>query len=248
MRIIALGQPTAADWSTLRSQMADVVVGRKPADSAMWQGFLRPLDPRWQPLSPSQISCSSFLLAPYHKNEQKNFEDNIAAGIANLETHCSQVSDDACRVLFLRLSASASLPECAKWANKYFELYPNTNVEMIMLYQAAQPLLRAGLRPKYQAWRDGGASPRGFHMEALVGKMEMQPTRLIMTNGAAIMDLGGRYMFQRSEIYRYYDPQKGQRDAVLSNPAPGIFINAVFGNGGTLKMKRSPESRLFLLP
>jgi hypothetical protein len=159
------------------------------------------------------------------------FEDKIAAGIANLEKHCSQVSDDVCRVLFLRLSASATLPECAKWAGEYFELYPDTNVEMIMLYQAAIAVDMAKdtsqlshyympvYGPKYQAWRDGGASPRGFHMETLVGKMETKPTRLIMTNGTATMDLSGHYMFQRSEIYRYYDPQKGQRDAVLSNPA-----------------------------
>jgi nucleotidyltransferase/DNA polymerase involved in DNA repair len=56
--------------------------------------YLRPLDPRWQPLSPSHVSYSFLLLAPYHKNEQKNFEDKVAAGIANLEKHCSQVAPD----------------------------------------------------------------------------------------------------------------------------------------------------------
>ena len=85
-------------------------------------------------------------------------------------------------------------------------------------------------------------------MESLVGNIEQKPTRMIMTNGTDTMDLSGRYMFQRSEIYRYYDLQKGQREAVLSNPAPGVFINAVFANGGALKMKRPPESRLLLLP
>ena len=79
---------------------------------------------------------------------------------------------------------------------------------------------------KYPAWRDGGSSPRGFAMEALVGRIEAKPTRMIMTNEAASMDLSGRYMFQRSEIYRYYDLQKGRLDTVLSNPAPCVFINA----------------------
>jgi hypothetical protein len=260
VRIMAVGQPTAADWSTLRSQMADVVARRKPTDGELWQGSWRLLDPKWRPLSPSHISYSFLLLAPYHKNEQKNFEDKIAAGIANLEKHCSVVPEDVCRMLFLRLSASASLPDCARWAQEYFDLYPDTNVEMIMLYQATIAVDRAKdtsqlshygvpvFGPRYQAWRDGGASPRNVLMEALVGKIESRPTRLIMTNGAAEMDMSGRYMFQRSEIYRYYDPQKGQVDAILSNPAPGIFINAVFGDGGALKMKRPPESRLLLLP
>jgi hypothetical protein len=51
VRIMALKQPTTADWSTLRGQIADVVAGNKPADSAAWQGFRRDLDPRWRPLS-----------------------------------------------------------------------------------------------------------------------------------------------------------------------------------------------------
>jgi hypothetical protein len=260
IRMIALGQPTAADWSTLRGQMADLVAGRKPADSPMWQGYFRPLDPRWQPLSPSHTSYSFVLLAPYQKNEQKNFEDKIAAGIANLEQHCSRVQAGECRMLFLRLSASASLPDCAKWARDYFDQYPDTNVEIIMLYQAAIAVdmtkdttqlthcFMPVYGPRYPAWRDGGPSPRGFAMESLVGNIEQKPTRMIMTNGTDTMDLSGRYMFQRSEIYRYYDLQKGQREAVLSNPAPGVFINAVFANGGALKMKRPPESRLLLLP
>jgi len=81
-----------------------------------------------------------------------------------------------------------------------------------------------------------------------VGNIEMAATRMVMTNGTAQMDLSRAYVYQRSEINRYYDPQKGQTDAVLSNPAPGVFINAVFGNGLALKMKRPPEARLLLLP
>ena len=79
--------------------------GRRRVDSEMWQGYLQPLDLGWRPLSPSHISYSLVLLAPYHRHEQKNFEDRIAAGIANLEQHCSRVQPDECRMLFLRLPA-----------------------------------------------------------------------------------------------------------------------------------------------
>jgi hypothetical protein len=170
------------------------------------------------------------------------------------------VASDVCRVLFMRLSASASLPECEKWAKEYFDVYPDTHVETIVLYQAAvtTDLIRGTSQishyyvpvhgPKHQAWREGGKSPRGFSLETLVGNIEMTATRMVMTNGTAQMDLSRAYVYQRSEINRYYDPQKGQTDAVLSNPAPGVFINAVFGNGVALKMKRPPEARLLLLP
>jgi hypothetical protein len=260
VRIMALSQPTAADWKVLRGQIGDMVTGRKPADNPVWQGFLRRLDPSWRPLSSAHKSYAFLLLAPYHKNEQKNFEDKIAAGIANLEKHCSQVASDVCRVLFMRLSASASLPECEKWTKEYYGLYPATNVEVIVLYQAAVTTdLSKGTSqishyyvsvqgPKYQAWRDGGTSPRVFSLETLVGNIETKATRMVMTDGTIQMDLNRAYVYQRSEINRHYDPQKGQTDAVLSNPAPGVFINAVFGNGLALKMKRPHEARLLLLP
>jgi hypothetical protein len=128
---------------------------------------------------------------------------------------------------------SASIPDCAQWAREYFDQYPNTNVEVIVLYQAALAVDTAKdttqlthhfvpvFGPKFAAWRDGGASPRRFSINSLVGKIEMNPTRLIMTNGATTMPMPAGYMFQRSEIYRYYDPQKGPHNAVISNPAPG---------------------------
>jgi hypothetical protein len=54
-------------------------------------------------------------------------------------------------------------------------------------------------------------------------------------------------MFQKSEVFRYYDPSKGPANAVLSNPAPGVFVNAVIGD--TALAMRAPEtSRLLLLP
>ena len=104
---------------------------------------------------------------------------------------------------------SASIPDCAQWAREYFDQYPNTNVEVIVLYQAALAVDTAKdttqlthrfvpvFGPKFAAWRDGGASPRRFSINSLVGKIEMNPTRLIMTNGATTMPMPAGYMFQR---------------------------------------------------
>lgn len=92
----------------------------------------------------------------------------------------------------LRLSASASIPDCAQWAREYFDQYPNTNVEVIVLYQAALAVDMAKdttqithhfvpvFGTKYAAWRDGSAAPRRFSINSLVGKIEMNATRLIM--------------------------------------------------------------------
>jgi hypothetical protein len=73
--------------------------------------------------------------------------------------------------------------------------------------------------PKHQAWRDGGKSPRGFSLETLVGNTETTAMRMVMMHGTAQMDLIRAYVYKRSEINRYYDPQKGQTDAVLESRA-----------------------------
>jgi hypothetical protein len=62
-----------------------------------------------------EFGLSVVHMAPWRRwkatwNEQKNFEDKIGAGLANLEKHCSQVPADVCRMLFLQLSVSVSLP------------------------------------------------------------------------------------------------------------------------------------------
>ena len=88
---------------------------------------------------------------------------------------------------------------------------------------------------------NGGAAPRRFSINSLVGKIEMNAKRLIMTNGVTIMPMPAGYMFQRSEICRYNDPQKGQHNGVISNPAPGAFINAVSRPGPALTMIASPD-------
>lgn len=136
--------------------------------------------------------------------------------------------------------------------------FGNTNVEMIVLYQAALAVDMARdttqlthhfvpvLGPKYAAWRDGG-SPRLQHQFA-DRKDRDERYAADHDERVTIMPMPAGYMFQRSEIYRYYDPQKGEHNGVISNPAPGVFINAVSRPGPALTMMASPDSRLLLLP
>ena len=85
---------------------------------------MEPLPAEWDPLSPRHLSKVFILGAPFHPNEQKNFEENIRKGVANMEKHCANVGPDVCRTLFLRVSATASMQECVKWTNDYFGQYP----------------------------------------------------------------------------------------------------------------------------
>lgn len=258
MFIEALRRPTSGDWLTLHRQVQDMFSGESPEESDAWQGRVEPLPAEWSPLSSRHLSYGFMLLAPFHQNEQKNFEENIRKGIANLEKHCPVVGQDVCRTLFLRLSATASMSHCAKWATDYFAQYPETTVELVILYQAvpAVDLTKQTTAithfmipvqgPNFHHWKGGGSS-RNFTMHSFVGTIQSKPTKLVLHDGVRTIPIDGSYMFQKSEIFRYYDPSKGPVNAVVSNPASGVFVNAVIGDMA-LAMRAPETSRLLLLP
>jgi len=198
------------------------------------------------------------IAAPYHANEQNNFFDNIRKGIANLQKYQSNVSANVCRTLILRLSATASIGKCVEWAKKYFEDLPNTQVELILLYQAVPAAnLADGTTaithyraivsgPNFAKWQAGGPARR-FVIRSLVGTVAVEPVRQIMTDdaGTTQIPIDGMYIFQKGDIYRYY---AAGSSAILSSPAPGILIHAVIGDFAPLQMIAPPNAELLLLP
>jgi hypothetical protein len=259
MRAIALRHPSSADWAVLKRQLRDISSGKQPEDSPAWEAIIEPLPAEWSPLSPNHLSYGFILAAPFHPNEQKNFEDSIRKGITNMEKNCTTVAPDVCRTILLRLSATASMPECAKWANDYFAQYPDTNVELIMLYQAVPAMdLRNNttpithfflpvLGPHFARWQAGRRSRR-FAIHPLIGAVQINPTGMVLLDGVKEIPFDGHYVFQKAEVFHYYDPAKGSVTANLSNPAPGVFHHAVIGDLAPLGMRASEDGRLLLLP
>jgi hypothetical protein len=223
----------------------------------VWRGQARFLG-EYAPLSLRHLSYSLVIAAPFHQNEQNNFNDNIRKGIANLAKHQPVAKDDVCRALMLRLSASASLPECEKWAHDYFRAWPNTCVELIILYQVLPTTnLQQGTTtithycvmvqgPGYARWRRGH-SERGLAIRSLIGQVTARAPRLVMTQGKNIVsELPAHYMFQQATIYRYHEPQIGV-NVEFSRPAPNVHINAVIGDL-CLEPIAPPDPELLLLP
>jgi hypothetical protein len=135
-RIIATAYPSEADCRQLQDRMDGIVAGTNRPMDGIWNGSLPPLPPIYAPLSARHLSYMSLIFAPYHQNEQNNFYENIRKGIANLERHHAAVPDHVCRTLMLRVSASASVSKCVEWAQTYFNDFPETAIELILLYQA----------------------------------------------------------------------------------------------------------------
>lgn len=256
MRAISQRHPTTADWAALRGHVREFPSGKPPEESPVWAGCVDPLPAEYSPLSSKHVSYAFILTAPFHPNEQKNFQDNIRKGIANMEKHCAAVAPDVCRTLLMRLSATASMPDCEKWANDYFVQYPNTKVELILLYQAVPAVdlqtkkssithyFLSVTGPNFVRWQKPS---RRFVIHPLIGTIQQNPSWMIMSDGERTAPLDGHYVFQRGEIFRFFDLANGPVNAELSNPAPGVFINAVIGDMA-LEMRAPKTPRLLLLP
>jgi hypothetical protein len=258
MTAIATRHPTTADWAALRQQLRDLSENRFPEDSPVWNWRVDPLPAEWSPLSPDHTSYGFMLAAPFHQNEQKNFQENIRKGIVNLEKQCGTVKPNVCRTLLMRLSATASMSECRKWVDDYFVQYPETKVELIMLYQAVPATdLKTNKTsithfflplpgPNFARWQAGGPSRR-FAIHPLIGTVQSSPTETVLFDGDTARPFPAHYVFQRADVFHYYDPSKAPVNATLHNPAPGVFHHAVIA-GATISMRASEDGRLLLLP
>jgi hypothetical protein len=170
-----------------------------------------------------------------------------------MEKHCADVGPDVCRTLFLRMSATASMPDCVRWANEYFGEYKDTKVELILLYQAVPSIdLKTNQvavshcalpvpGPNFERWTKGGS--RKFGMFPLIGTVHSKPTQLILSDGVNTRSFGGHYVFQRGDIFHHHDASPGPRTFELRNPASGIFHHAVVGDT-VFSMRGSEDGRL----
>ena len=261
-RIIATAHPSPADWTRLEVRMDDILgatVG--PNETAPWSGLLLPIDGRFQPLSADHISYGIVLAAPYHPNEQKNFHSNIERGIANLVKHHTQVDVDVCRGLLLRISETAQPLDCAAWAHQYFDDYPATPLELILLYQVAVATDVANnesfiahyflpvLGPNFAAWR-AGKPERQFAIQTLIGKIINNPSRLVLTQGASgpQFALNGHYVFQNGKIFPHHRMGNTPLSISLSSPAPGVSVIPIIDRLGGIAAIAPAEMRLTLLP
>lgn len=260
LRAFASEHPKSADWKTLRDRTDQIVSGTVDDRSiGIWSGARSPVPAAYLPLSPAHLSYGLLIAAPYHENEPKKFIQSMSEGIANLRKHRSAVGPDVCRTLLLRMSASASLLDCAAWAAEYMRDEPSTPVELLILYQAV-PTSDVQLDQRaithcfvqvlgrgFPNWQAGNAMRR-INISTLVGKVTARPIRQVLTDGKVLIALDNHYVYQKGRIFPYYQSRQLPLTATLSGPAPGVLINAVFREGTSLEMITSPDPELVLLP
>lgn len=257
-------------WTKLKQDVRSILAGQLDGSARSyqvqgeWHIVLKAISAEFEPLSRRNSSSIFFIMAPAHKNEQNKFVEALRKGCANIVKHTKDLPNDACRVLFVRLCASASIKNCTDWARDYFHAYPNEKVGLIILYQAVvvnaptqtslSHYILPILGPQFQSWsRPGqGVQRRLPNLTVLVGVVIGQPSRKVIQADGTQIPLDNVYTYQRGDIYRFYKLEGTGLEANLSNPAPGIMIHAEIespdGSSSVMKMIASEANELLLLP
>lgn len=143
LRVICRDHLSETDWASLTTDIQQILDGQLDGTakdvrvSGEWQIVLKEIATEFAPLSTRSVSSVIFVCTREHPNEQNKFIEDLRKGCSNLAKHTGSAPDDACRVLFVRVGAGASIQNCSDWARDYFKLFPDEKVGIIMLYQAA---------------------------------------------------------------------------------------------------------------
>lgn len=256
-------------WSTLLDDIAACVSqyesGAKDRElDRPYNIVLKPLDTADFALSAHELSSGVLVLSPLHKNEQDKFVEDIRKGCANLLNHTKEEPGDVCRMILLRLSATASVQNCREWAEWYFSEYPDDMLDLIMLYQcsvvtdtSADTSVIAhhfctATGPRFNTWRrrEDGSLRQLPALGVLVGQIAAEQPKMVLQGAGAALDMSQYYNYQRTDIFKLADLAAGPVNGTLSNPAPGVAIHLVVENNDkhtVLKMVTGRDKTLLLL-
>ena len=271
LNVIAKTPLSVGDFHRLRADVETCLADAKSGGTGRhldrpYQIIMRGMAGQHGSLSAHVMSSTCRIMAPMAQNEQKNFDDAIRKGCANLAKHTVGEADGACRMILLRLSNSASIAKCREWAEWFFTEWPNEPIDLIVLYQCMVTVdegadtssithhLTTITGPCFPLWqkRQDGSVRRLPGMSILVGVVsEPPPTMQLKGDGLSTIDLSSHYMYQRSDVYKPIEVVEGA-SGVLSNPAPGIVIHATLEKEGVPLRVLSPvmarDKQLLLLP
>jgi hypothetical protein len=270
VRVLFDALPDTSAWLAVRQEVEKMLAssGQSPQlgpAGGPWSIVLMDIDASNQPLSTSQTSTICQVFAPQHKNEQNKFAEDIRKGCSNLLRHTkAETAADVCRMIILRLTATASIQACADWADWYFREDGSDQLALILLYQTAVVDEGGGnstlthyllpiTGPAFETWKHANGGNRKLpSMRLLVGSVAEGPPVQQLTDGAVTLDLSHHYSYQRGDIFRAHDPTYSSGMISLGSPGPGVSVHLVLETPGmpshTISVRGHRDQTLELLP
>ena len=205
MLVQAAKYPDSTDWETLRAEIPTLTQNPNGtyAIGDMWTITVH--DAAVQDLESSQLSSSLLVIAPHHKNEQKNFMDKIEEQCRDLNEAAAGYDSEISSVAMLRLSENAPFEDYVAWAQDYVN-QPKTRLTGIILYQTAVAINMEKDATQIHhhinvVWKDGIEAPN-LRCTVPVGVPSATPARMELQGGSKTIQLGSGHFYQRRDLYR----------------------------------------------
>jgi hypothetical protein len=259
--------PQEADWKTFSSALSAMspglvrVLTQGPQTFGSWTVYASGFSGAESELATSPTSYKITICGGHHKNERANLLSNLSAAASNFETHLhlyNQPFDHRC--LFIRLSGSAPTIACRDWCLSFFQDFPESPIDCIILYQMACATLNQndGVRiiqsaeivqnPRHRGFAGPSGETSNLKAKTLIGLPTPMHTHMqVLGTNVSIRD---NYIFQRGDIYRKAIRQlDGSLTGRMRYIAPGVLEHSVVDVAGSTAIFSGlyPESDRLIL-
>jgi hypothetical protein len=260
---------TAGDWKALSDVLPEMLrtfqnnqvllpVGNR------WFVALNPLVLEGRKLHEGFQSYTLILSCPYHQNEEQNLFSKLDDACYNLSNHSVTQDINTINVIYVHLSVTASLTNCANWANSYLSSHPHKPIAGILLYQPSVVVdvnsnttlithcCQFRYNDNYTKWINQNPS-NSIPIKVPVGAVSSVPTEFKLVMGNETISVNNRYIYQSGHHYIHANTKAdGTIEGTISKIASGIFTHLVvkpFPNQPAFILSGhfAPEDKLLIL-
>ena len=237
------GYPSDQHWDLLYEGIPTVIAvfnegAQNYAFKDAWFVGLNKLDLADKQLHKGHQSYTCLLMSPFHKNEEQNLLSKLDEACGDFSAHSLTESDGAVNLIYVHLPVTASLSNCFRWANEYFENHPEKPISGVILYQ---PSVATDVdsnetfinhccvicsNKRFADWANLHPSNR-ISMTVPIGRTSQSPTESKMVMGTEMVSIDNRYIFQAGHHYILPSSQDGKINGVISRLGSGIFTHLV---------------------
>lgn len=208
-------------------------------------------------------SYTLMISAAYHENEHLNLFSKMDDACANLTKHSAIENENIVNSLFLHLPETVSFSQCTEWLDKYFELFPNKQISVVILYQPVVAMdianNKSGITNCIKIYIRKNRKINGNYTFSIpVGMISSESTNLIFVaefpdGKKESIPLENRYSYQHGEHFTKMKPDgKGGFQGNIQKVGNGVHTTVVLEMPGQtkkalIKGKFPPYDELLIL-
>lgn len=245
--------PQKSDWQLLIDRLeatfdehkfsADGFLGIAMGTKGVCYLQIKPLIDTGQEFHENYQSYTLIVGSVYHPNENKNLYSKIEDACANLVKHSIKEDGDILNSLLLHLPTNASVENCEKWAQEYFELYPHKQISAIFFLQPAvvrdektgNSFIQYSCRMHVREERFDKWKPNGFNFifSLPVGSVSSESAKNTIIaeypdGTIQKLTVDERYIYQTGQHYmKMQSDGNGGYTGNMYQPGSGVFVNSV---------------------